>query len=74
MPIMARDGLRLRVGLLLVVTLSRLEPAVVADDEPRPASPADPHAVAVDAGGKVVACGRLEDVLARARDLVNKGR
>jgi hypothetical protein len=33
-----------------------------------------PHAVAVDAGGKVVACGRLEDVLARARDLVNKGR
>jgi peroxiredoxin len=33
-----------------------------------------PHAVAIDADGKVAACGRLEDVLARARTLVKEGR
>ena len=33
-----------------------------------------PHAVAVDAEGKVAACGRLEDVLDRAEAMVKKGR
>ena len=33
-----------------------------------------PHAVAVDGEGKVVACGRLEDVLARATALVDRPR
>ena len=33
-----------------------------------------PHAVAVDAEGKVAACGRLEDVIARASTLVWPGR
>ena len=33
-----------------------------------------PHAVAVDGQGKVVACGRLQDVLARTSGLVRKDR
>ncbi len=33
-----------------------------------------PHAVAVNAGGKVIACGRLEDILARARASIPASR
>lgn len=33
-----------------------------------------PHAVAVDGNGTIVACGRLQDVLAKASELVRKTR
>ena len=33
-----------------------------------------PHAVAVDAKGTIVACGRLQDVLAKASGLIKNGK